>query len=334
MKIIKLLFISISAISIYVHFLNKESAELQFILYQDIKKGIYEESSTARFNIANFDFPNLSLTSIPVKSIAAKYYFLGGEFNKALEYLEESDRVNPYLMFSESIRSEIYQYLGVKDSLIFYAEKAFSGIPDNDKHFFILAKAYAQNGRFEKIDSIFKIVEKRKNPRILNIYFSTLLSNESKISDYAKDVAKNALEDFPAANFPEIELTSKYIFFGTERINKAIDKDFSAQKEYGNQNFAEAAKLYAEASELNPTDYSLFENAGVSYYMNNEYDKSLEYLNIVIDSMNPGSGKSEFVAASLYIKLNNKLKTCEYANLAAALDYPGSYAIISKFCNN
>lgn len=334
MKIIKLLLISISIISIYVHYLNKESAELQYILYEDIEKGIYEESSTARFNVANFDFPNLSLTSIPVKSIAAKYYFLGGEFNKALEYLEESDRVNPYLMFSESIRSEIYQYLGVKDSLIFYAEKAFTGIPDNDKHFFILAKAYAQNGRFEEVDSIFKVVEKRKNPRILNIYFSTLLTNESKISDYAKDVARRANADFPAAEFPEIELTSKYVIFGMERINKAIDKDFAAQTEYRSQNYAEAAKLYTEALELNPTDYSLFENAGVSYYMNNEYDKSLEYLNVVIDSMNPGTGKSEFVAASVYIKKNNRPKICQYANLAAALDYPGSYAIISQFCNN
>ena len=111
MKIIKLLLISMSVISIYVHYLNKESAELQFILYEDIRKGIYEESSAAKFNVVNFDFPNLSLTSIPVKSMAAKYYFLGGQFNKALEYLEESDRVNPYLMYSESIRSEIYQYL-------------------------------------------------------------------------------------------------------------------------------------------------------------------------------------------------------------------------------
>ena len=218
--------------------------------------------------------------------------------------------------------------------MIYYAEKAFTGIPDNDKHFFILAKAYVQNGRFDEVDSIFKIVEKRKNPRILNIYFSTLLTNESKISDYAKEIARNANADFPAAEFPQIELTSKYLFLGTERINKSIDKDFSAQKEYRNQNFAEAARLYAEASELNPTDYSLFENAGVSYYMNNEYDKSLEYLNVVIDSMNPGSGKSEFVAASVYIKINNRPKICQYANLAAALDYPGSYGIISQFCNN
>ncbi len=334
MRLIKLLFISISAISIYVHYLNKESAELQYILYQDIEKGIYEESSTARFNVANFDFPNLSLTSIPVKSIAAKYYFLGGQFNKALEYLTESEKINPYLMFSESIKSEIYQYLDVKDSLIFYAEKAFTGIPDNDKHFFILAKAYAQNERFDEIDSIFKIVEKRKNPRILNIYFSTLLTNESKISDYARDIARTATLEFPAAEFPKIELTSKYVLLGTERINKSIDKDFAAQTEFASQNYAEAAKLYTEASELNPTDYSLFENAGVSHFMNNEFDKSLEYINFVIDSMNPGTGKAEFIAASIYIKKNNTPKICEYANLASEMDYPGSYAIIAQFCRN
>ena len=68
--------------------------------------------------------------------------------------------------------------------------------------------------------------------------------------------------------------------------------------------------------------------------MSNEYDKSLEYLNIVIDSMNPGTGKSEFVAASIYIKKNDISKICQFANLAAEMDYPGSYGIISQFCRN
>ena len=119
MRLLKLIIVAISAISIYAHYLNNESSKLQWILYQDINAGKYNESSTLRFNVTNLDFPNLSLTSIPIKSIVARYYFLGGEFNKALEYLKESDKVNPYLMWSESVRSEIYQYLEIKDSLIF-----------------------------------------------------------------------------------------------------------------------------------------------------------------------------------------------------------------------
>lgn len=332
MRIVKFIIVLISAISIYAHYLNNESSELQWILYQDINAGKYNESSTVRFNVANFDFPNLSLTSIPIKSIVARYYFLGGEFNKALEYLEESDRVNPYLMWSESIKSEVYQYLDVKDSLLYYAEKAFTGISNNDKHFFLLAKAYAKDVRFEEIDSIFKIVEKKYNPRIWNIYFSTYLTNESKISEYAIEKAKEARSIFPDAEFPQIELVTKYVIYGTERINQAIDKDFAAQKAFAAQNFSEAARLYAEASELNPSDYTLFENAGLNYYLTQDYDKSLEYLNIVIDSMNPGTGKSEFVVSSIYIQKNNLAKVCEYANLAAQADYPGSYGILAQFC--
>jgi hypothetical protein len=49
--------------------------------------------------------------------------------------------------------------------------------------------------------------------------------------------------------------------------------------------------------------------------------------------MNPGTGKSEYVAATVYIKKNNKSKICEYANLAAEKDYPGSYGIIAQFCD-
>ena len=54
----------------------------------------------------------------------------------------------------------------------------------------------------------------------------------------------------------------------------------------------------------------------------------------IIDSMNPGTGKSEFIAASIYIKQNDISKICQYANLAAEMDYPGSYGIISQFCRN
>lgn len=332
MKLLKLIIVAISVISIYAHYLNNQSSKLQWILYQDINAGKYNESSTLRFNITNLDFPNLSLTSIPIKSIVARYYFLGGEFNKALDYLEESEKVNPYLMWSESIKSEVYQYLDVKDSLLYYAEKAFTGISNNDKHFFILAKAYAKDARFEEIDSIFKIVEKKYNPRIWNIYFSTYLTNESKISEYARDKAKEAKSIFPDAEFPQIELVTKYVIYGTERVNQAIDKDFAAQKAFAAQNFSDAARLYAEASELNPSDYTLFENAGLNYYLAQDFDKSLEYLNIVIDSMNPGTGKSEFVASSIYIQKNNLEKVCEYANLAAQADYPGAYGILAQFC--
>ena len=334
MRLVKLFFVFISVISVYAHYLNNESSELQFTLYQDIDSGDYRESSTAKFNVVNFDFPNLTGSSIPVKTLIARYYFLGGEFKKALEFLQESNKVNPYLMYSESVRSEIYEYLEVQDSLLYYSEKAFTGIKNNDKHFFFLARAYAKSDRFEAIDSIFKLVEKRYNPRIWNIYFSTLLSNESKISEYAKGVAKEATSIFSPDEFPKIELAAKYVYFGTERINKAIDNDFAAQEAYANENFAEAAKLYAKAAEFNPTDYTLFENAGLNYFLINEYDKSLEYLNIVIDSLNPGTGKSEFIAASAFVGKSDSVKACEYAKLASELDYPGSYGIIAKFCNN
>ena len=106
-----------------------------------------------------------------------------------------------------------------------------------------MAKAYAQNGRFDEVDSIFKIVEKRKILEfwifIFQHYWQTNLEYQ-----LCKRDCKSANADFPAAEFPEIELTSKYVFLGTDRVNKAIDKDFLAQKAFRNQNYAEAAKHF------------------------------------------------------------------------------------------
>ncbi len=332
MKPIRILFLILSIISLYAHYLINESSELQFILYEDMKQADYKESSTARFESANFDFPNLSLSVIPIKSLVARYYFLAGEFNKALEYLNESDRINPYLMYSESLKSEVFQYLGVKDSLIYYSEKAFTGIPNNDKHFLYLAKTYANSGRLSEVDSIFKIVENGRNVRIWRIYLTTLLTDETIITDYGRSIAKKSRDYFPVDQYPEIDIPSKYVLYGTDNINKSIDKEFEAREAFENKEYSKAAKLYTEAGKFNPSDYTHFENSGVNHYLANNLDESLYFLNFVIDSLNPRTGKAEFVAANVYVKKNNREQACKYANLARIYNYPGSYQFISSFC--
>ena len=332
MKSIRILLLILSIINLYAHYLINESSEIQFILYEDMKTSDYKESSTARFESANFDFPNLSLSAIPIKSIVARYYFLGAEYNTALEYLDESDKVNPYLMYSESLKSEVFQYLAVKDSLIYYAEKAFTGIPNNDKHFLFLAKAYANSGRLSELDSIFKIVENGMNHRIWRIYLSTLLTDETIITDYGRSIAKKSRDYFTTDQYPEIDIPSKYVLYGTDNINKSIDKEFEAREAYENKEYSKAAKLYEEAGKFNPSDYTHFENTGVSHYLANNLDESLYFLNFVIDSLNPGTGKAEFVAANVFAKKNNKEQACKYANLARIYNYPGSYQFISTYC--
>ena len=69
------------------------------------------------------DYPNLTLTSLPIRGVVSKYYLLGGEYNKALELLNQSENVNPYIMYSESVKTEIYDALKVQDSSLVSVQK-------------------------------------------------------------------------------------------------------------------------------------------------------------------------------------------------------------------
>ena len=54
------------------------------------------------------DIPNITVTTIPMKSIKARYYFNANKYDKALELLDEGIAANPYLFFTENLKAQIY----------------------------------------------------------------------------------------------------------------------------------------------------------------------------------------------------------------------------------
>ena len=184
---------------------------------------------------------------------------MGGEYNKALELLNQSENVNPYIMYSESVKTEIYDALKVQDSSLYYAEKAFTGIPNNQKHFIELAKAYVGYNKHEKLDSMFKIVRYSEEPDIWKFYLSSILADGSKISNYGKEVAKISINKFLDTEHPQIHLAAQYVLVGTDQVNKATEIDRLAETKYNNQEYFESGKLWEQAGKLNPLDFSYFE---------------------------------------------------------------------------
>ena len=53
--------------------------------------------------VANFDFPNITQSALPMKGIIARYYYYGGDFEKAFDLLHSSRKSNPYIMFNQSL---------------------------------------------------------------------------------------------------------------------------------------------------------------------------------------------------------------------------------------
>ena len=68
------------------------------------------------------DIPNVTVTTIPINSIKARYYQLK-KYDKVLELLDNSSKANPYLFYSEILKSNL-SGKGVRQCK-FYARKAF-----------------------------------------------------------------------------------------------------------------------------------------------------------------------------------------------------------------
>ena len=49
------------------------------------------------------ELPNITVTTIPMKSIKARYYFNAKKYDKAISLLNEGIPANPYLFFSENL---------------------------------------------------------------------------------------------------------------------------------------------------------------------------------------------------------------------------------------
>ena len=117
-----------------------------------------------------------------------------------------------------------------------------------------------------------------------------------------------------------------------ERIQKAIEANKIASELYDSGKIRESAIKYAEASELNPLEYTYFENAGITNFQFGYFEEAIPFLQHVVDSINPGTGKSEFVLAQVYKELGDLDKACEYIYASSRFDYKESFRKIGEYC--
>jgi len=334
--IIKIFLITLSSTTIYFHYIQNISSEIQLTLYEDISTGNFREISTARFNVLNLDFPNLSLTSLPMKGVVARYYFLGGLYDEALALLNKADKDNPYIMYNESLKQDIYFKLGVKDSTVYYAEKAFTGIRQNHKHFIDLARAYNSfdDGKdYYKIDSIFKTVENTDVYQIWAYYFASVLAREDLISEYAKDKARIAIEKFKDFEDPQIKISAKYVLYGKKNIDISLDLEQEAIELYKQQQYREAALKFEEAYSYDPSEYLHLENAATCNFLFGYEDRALPQLKEVIETYKPQTGQSEFLLAQIYFKKQQFNEACDLIRKSSKFNFRDSFKYIGEYCS-
>ncbi len=279
------------------------------------------------------DIPNITVTTIPMDAIKARYYFHYKKFDKALDLLKKSESANPYLSYSDALSSVVYQFKGDMFNAKKYAKKAFYNLPKNAFHISEYIKIITQTKDVEELESAYKLLIRNNNLVGWKNYLVALTNIEKTVgNDIYEKRAKKALDLFPEDK--EIKVLYKNITIGTSNVENALKASEKAQIFYNEKNFYKAAELYDQAIFYDPLEYSYYENASISYYSIQDYDRSLLRINVVINDMNPLNGKCEYIKGLNYLQLGLVQDACDLFKTSIASGFEESKSLNSQYCKN
>lgn len=321
--------ICVSSLSIYLNFLNHRSSIVQTMMTNDLNNNTRSESVLAYLPNLNTDIPNLTFTSIPIKAMISRYYRFQEDFTTALSLLDQSKNDNPFIMFYESEKAEIYDILKVRDSFSYYSKAAFYGLPKNQRHWLQYSKVLGLDNDSISLDLAFEKVKNEKDPIFRLIYITTNLTMDRK-SNKLTQAAEESKKIFP--NNKEITLVSDYYIYGRKNVDSAITLSKEANKLFKTGIYNRSSKIYKQAADLNPGDFSHFENAALSLLREGKLSESKKYFKHVIDSLNPKTGKAEYLLAGIYESEGNFDKVCDLLNQSVSFNFKLAFDSRAKLC--
>ena len=99
------------------------------------------------------------------------------------------------------------------------------------------------------------------------------------------------------------------------------------------KNYKRASKEFEKAIELNPFDYSHYENVATSNYLIGNLFKALEQIDTVINNLNPLNGKCEYIKALIYIKMGDNLGACPLLETSRDSGFIQATEVLTQYCS-
>jgi Tfp pilus assembly protein PilF len=313
----------------YISYSNFISLRLQSDLIREFNENKYTDATLSKvLNRKDFLFPNLTATAMPLNVFYARYYHMSNDNITALKMLNTPLNDNPYLYTYETLKATIFQSLGVNDSALFYSKKAFYGLPGNAVNFELYVKSLLRLKDTLNIKKAFDDVSVKSDPQFWTLYFAAILNLKAENDTELDNQANQAKKLFPSND--QVQVISNFIIYGQDNIELSVKYNDSALVSFNNKDFKKSALFYSLASKLNPSDYTFHENTGVSFYQLKEYENSLSYFKTVIDSLNPNTGKSEYLMGLSLIALGRNQEACSYLEKSTYLNFKPAFSELSK----
>jgi len=316
--------------SIYINNQVYKSLKGQMILLQDFNSNAYNLPLKKVYEIVP-DIPNITVTTIPIKSVKARYYVKAKMYDKALELIDQGTIANPFLYYSELLKSQIYQEQNKIDSAFLYAKKAFYGLPNNLMHSTNYIKLIDITRNQDALEEAFDLLTEKNNIINWKNYLKLALSFNDKDMDLILSRAKQAKNLFSSDK--EIDEIFQRLSLTDEEINSAIKFSKIGLDFYNKQDFFNAAESFEKAIKYNPLDYSHYENASIANLFLGNLDEALDQIDIVVNQLNPNNGKCEYIKALILIRKNDLSKVCELLKISFDLGFDQAKKNLNEYCN-
>ena len=328
-KIIIYFVIPILLGSLYINYRVYRSFEDQTILLYEFN-AYQNKLPLETVEKFNDQLPNITVTTLPLKMLKARYYMRDSLVEKALSLYYQSRKDNPYLKIADFELAKYHFKNNAIDSAEFYSKNAFTALPRNylytRQYFQILTKQKKE----EELDSAFSEI---KNNFIIDQWrdymFSKIRINKNSKDELIK-LLNEAKENISDQNqLSTIETILKVGYSNLDDLGKII---IDAETFYKQDNFTEAANLYERAARMNDTEYTHYENAALSFYRGDNFEQAEQLFRYVLNNFDVQNGKSEFYLGLLLYENKQNENACRFWEIANQKGFSGSMRVIRAFC--
>ena len=282
-------------------------------------------------------FPNTATNSQPYIETAAIYAFKEKRFEQALQYFDQSQKINPYTGRAEWYKYQIYKEKGSADSARYYAHKAFEIRPRNQDYFLsalvVDAKVKDTTAILNNHNRFIKYVQ---DPSIW-INTSSALAQSLYPNDRILKFMNTGLALFPKdstllARLQSFEKDAELAKSNTKNNN--IGDNATIASQYAtNSNFEKAIVYFKKAALEDPTNIIFTQNIGICYFQLKQFKTAINYLEKTVNSPLLADGKTEFLLGAAYLNTNNNPKGCKYLIISENKNYPGAGKLVAQYCN-
>jgi len=331
-KITISIFFAITFIILLLNIKVYRSYVQQASILRDINLGTNEYNDN--YQEIEVDFPNISVTSMNLKTVKAKYLINDEKFEEAIELLETVD-YDP-LRIADVRRAEAYFVMGKLDSMYSASKKAWENLPQNQNHLIYYLKSlklFNLNSEITKIYEQFN--EKIDTIKWLYFYFTaayTIIDENNE--ELIKKQAKETYHRFGNQNDESLNIILYYVLYGEENYKEAIQFSQEAAELFQKNDFLNAAYKYELARNRFPINPDYYYNGMASLFKLEKHNEAQKIFFSMPDSLNPKNGRFEFLVARSYLNMKDTLNSCVYFNKSNQLGMDASLPYLKNLCNN